>query len=604
MREKIARGAALLLALLLAGGYFFLPAVRETSSPGTGGLVKEEIPTDGELTCAWTPALKQVNALTLTLSGKKKAEGMTVTVSVRDGNGKEIASVSQAVAEMGDSDGITLEGTFAGDTAYVLALRAEGEGSIKVKGGSGEDGSFLPTVRETGRETVHNPVLLYFAAGLLLTAAAPVTGGEKSRELRRISEKKTTVGWLLPLATFILIACFGITVGLIKDVYEVGGRWAGWDEEIHLFSVQQLLPRYTAALPERLAAVTAAAPGYIPLTLGARAAGWFTADGGVMYRAGVICNALVYAALAALAVRHAPRYKATFLAAATLPTFLFVMTCMSYDAVAVGTILLGLALALEAMDQERKVSAFQAITMVSVLAFGNTIKVLYSPVMLFLLLIPDERFESRKKAWAFRGFVLVMFVWCVCAAFLAGDSVWQGDERLSEASTPGQFAYILANPVEGLLKPIRPLWENLSFTVKDGISHWAYMGNNAVLNNVYLWLLLAAAPLCTAGETWKRGSLMTPVRRIFLLVIAVGCECLFAYALYLTSSPVGGELVGMQARYFMPLWITAALALMWPHTIRKRLGRMGDWMTVLVFLTCAGGNVINLLGHLRALNVP
>ena len=182
------------------------------------------------------------------------------------------------------------------------------------------------------------------------------------------------------------------------------------------------------------------------------------------------------------------------------------------------------------------------------------------------------------------------------------EEVREGDTRFAGTDAAGQLEYMLAKPVEGGLKPIRHLWETLEFQTVEAISRWGYLGVSRPLNTVYLWLLLVAAPLCTAGESGRK-SMLTPGRRIVLMLIAVGAEILLCYAQYLASSEVGGGIQGMQARYFMPVWIAAALALMWPAAIRKRLGKMGDWMTVLVYLVCLGGNIYHLVTQLMELGM-
>ena len=258
---------------------------------------------------------------------------------------------------------------------------------------------------------------------------------------------------------------------------------------------------------------------------------------------------------------------------------------------------------LETMDREEKMSSIRAITIVSLLAFGTVAKELYSPILFFVLLIPDSKFGSKKQAWIFRAFVMVMFVWCVAAVLIPGtnEGVWNGDDRFPGADSQGQLHYLMAHPIEGGMTLIRYFWENQSLLMKAGISHWAYVGNNYQLNDLYLWMLLIVAPLCTAGERWDRKSLMTPVRRIFLGVIAFGAELLFIFALYVTSSPVGGtEIAGMQARYFMPVWIALALALMWPHAIRRRMGKIGEWMTAGVWAFCLIANLQNAIMHMSA----
>jgi uncharacterized membrane protein len=245
--------------------------------------------------------------------------------------------------------------------------------------------------------------------------------------------------------------------------------------------------------------------------------------------------------------------------------------------------------------------------MVSLLAFGTVAKPAYSLAVLSVFMIPYQRFGGRKQAWAFRGLAFLMMAWCFASMAMPGayDSVIAGDSRFANTSVSGQLEDMLAHPLESGLRPARYVWEVREFLLKAGISHWAYVGNNDQFNWIYLWLLLVAAPLCTAGEQWGTKSPLTPGRRVGLAAIAIGAELVLAYGQYLASSEVGGAggVAGMQARYFMPVWIAMALAIMWPHLIRKRIGKMGEWMTVGVFVFCLGVNLENAIIHMTRLGL-
>ena len=56
----------------------------------------------------------------------------------------------------------------------------------------------------------------------------------------------------------------------------------------------------------------------------------------------------------------------------------------------------------------------------------------------------------------------------------------------------------------------------------------------------------------------------------------------------------------MQGRYFMPMWIAAELALMWPQSIRKRMGKAGEWLILPIWAFCFGANLWNAVSHMMA----
>ena len=602
MGEKISRITAAAFAVLLALGYFFLPSENVGRETNNSGMKKLEL-TAGEIhSWEWSPETEKADQVEFRLSGMKRAQGVTVYAEARDGAGNLIASAVQPVAELGDGDSIRLEAEFEKKTGYTLSLWAEGEGTIKTKGEENpETGEFYPMLNVVSRETVYNPVLLYFAAGALLAALTPVTGTGKRTALRR-ERKGFSLESALPWAVFILLVGLGTFINAMKPYFSFGDIWSGHDEEIHLMKIRNMDPGYVGGIRLLLAGMITWNPGYVPLALGRNLALLFKAGDALAYHVAAGFSTLAYAAMAALAVKHAPRYKATFAAVSMLPAMLFLMTSMTYDTVVTGSLLLGIALALESADREEPVTGLRAVTLVSLLAFGTVAKPAYSLGLLSLMMIPKERFCGKGRAWAFRIFVLIMLCWCMAAMLMPGayDQVRSGDERFADTDAARQMEYLLAHPIEGGLKPVLLVWNWQDYLTVPSISLWGYLGNNDTVNLIYLLLMLVMAPLCTAGESWEKKSPLTPGRRLTLLGIAEGALILLAFAQYLASSPVGGDVVGMQPRYFTPVWAAAVLALMWPQGIRKALGKAGSWLTAFLFLGCAGVDIAYTLFRLTA----
>ena len=615
MREKIARGIALLAAVLLTLGYFLLPAENEVSTINNSGRKKLELESGERYSWPWTPGSGTVTRVDVRLTGMKKAQDVTVYAQIETESGEIAASAVQPIAELGeDGDSIRLEGTFSGGTAYILTLWAEGDGAIKVKGEEDDETeTFYPMLSEGASSREFNPVMLYFAAGALLAALTPVYGKAGSRVESSTAggngrkEQKTSRSRLeavLPWIAFAIVGGVGMLIVLMKPFPELtpGGAWAGWDEETHWMRVQSMDLTRSGGLRALAGELITWNPGYAPLAVGYNLGRIFSLSDDLAYHLAAACSVLVYAAMCAMAVKHAPRFKATFLAAGTLPTFFYLMTCMTYDTVVAGSLLLGTALVLESVERETPMTSFRVVTMVSLLAFGTVAKPAYSLALLALLMIPAARFDSRGKAWIFRIFVILMLVWCLIALVMPGayDNVREGDSRLADANPREQIASMLASPVQNGLYPLRHMWDFQRYLAKDGISDWYTVGNNGTLNSIYLWLLLILAPLCTIGEKNQSTGrkLLPPGRRLAFGGISIGIGIMFAYAQYLFSSPVGGGMQGLQARYFMPIWIFTALALMWPAKIRQRLGRIGPWLFLPIALICLGVNLWNALGYL------
>ena len=599
MKEKIAGALAVVLAVLLALGYFFLPMQEERRLEGNSGRKKLEIAAGESQSWPWSPALAGVSQADLAVTGLKNAAGLTVTAELLDGEGGTAASLTVKPGEL-QEEYIRLTGEFRQGEAYTLSVSAEGEGSVKVRGSYDENKVFMPSVTETGTVVRKNPNLLYFAAGLvLLTLSLPFGKRGKRRSVRKVSWQD-----LLPWGTFALVLGTGLLVALKKPAFTgLGQEWMSWDEEDHFGMIRQISLMTPGGIQAWLNGIITWDPGYLPLALGWSLGEILGMEAADCYRTATVFSTVCYASMCALAVRHAPKYKAAFLVAWTMPTFLFMMTSMTYDTVVAGSILLGAALVLETAEEEESPTPLRIMTMTALLAFGTVAKPAYSLALLLLWMIPSVRLGGVKRAWLFRIFVLVMLAWCMVSLTMPGayDSVIGGDERYPGADSAAQLQYMLDNPVEGGLKPLRFLWEDQVRLLRLGMADWAYVGNHRELGELYFVLLLLAAPLCVWGEKEGTCSLLTPGRRIGLAGIAIGAEILLAYAQFLVSSEVGGAMTdSMQARYFMPVWILMALALMWPHRWRESARPAGPFLTALVFAACCWVNIGNAVMHLSA----
>ncbi len=603
IRENWMRIAALIIALLLAAGYFFLPMSSYQSASANEGRKKEGIEAGESRTWTWTPQLDNPDQLSLELSGAKKAQGITLKAELTDEKGTQVASVIQPIADLGEESRLTLKGSFRKGTVYTLTVSAEGEGSIKFKGDETEDGTFLPEYTEAGTVKTRNTAVLYFAIGMLLLAVTPVFGKKEEKKERGIRIPKTVNG-LLPVLTFLMIVVLGMVLILSKPTFVMsyGNQWPAADEETHIEETEAICLTWGKSLDVGLAGTSIYSPGYVPLALGYTVTSFFTKDYDAIYHISVGFALFFYALMAALAVVHAPKYKATFMVLSVLSCNFHVVTSFHYDPTVIISILLGMALLLEVLDQEGPVRTGQGMIMVGLMAFGTVCKSAYSIILLTLMMIPSAKFGGKGKAWIFRIFVLLMLAWVVAGALIPGpyDAMRSGDPRFDGVDAAAQLEGMKAHPFDAAGKLIGFLFNNFYVMFFQGIGSWAYLGINQTAGWILTALLLLVAPLCSGGEEGK--SLLTPGRRITFGVLAFGSMLILVVAQYVVSSPVGGSITGMQNRYIIPMWTCIALALMLPQKVRDLTKKFSDILTLGLWAGCFGVNLWAMLQFIQVGN--
>ena len=485
-----------------------------------------------------------------------------------------------------------------------MRVSASGRGRIGIRGSENDEDEFYPALTEKGFLFIRNPVLLYFSVGMIILTMIPGAGWKKGKKNSSVF-RAVAHGWkklILPAGTLLLI----LSVGLLVDVAKpVGSYWRTWDEEIHMDGVKALSILSSETWGGYLNRLITWHPGYLPLVLGynlGELISFLAPDvPDIPYRSAVIVSTLVYGVMCSLAVKHTPRYKMTFFLVATIPTSLFQATSMTYDTVVTASVLLGTALLLEILEQPEKTPTQRLMFLAGLLSFGTVAKPAYSITLLLLWMIPGECFGSNRKKWLFRAVASLLFVWCLTAMLIPGayDNVIFGDERFADTDSAAQMQSILAEPLGKGLLPFSFLWDNLYFLTSGGLDFWAYVGSvMPSLETMYFLLMLFIAPLCNPGEPEEGNSPLTARRRVVFAIVALFGEIMLIYAQYLVSSPVGGPIDGMQARYFIPLWILALLALMYPWGIRRRTGPAGKALAVATFFVCFWDNLENALLHL------
>lgn len=273
---------------------------------------------------------------------------------------------------------------------------------------------------------------------------------------------------------------------------------------------------------------------------------------------GKLTNLLCYALLAYFAVKKLKSGKLIFSAFALLPLCLFLAANYSADWWINGAMMLGLAYFISILqNKEEKASKKDLIIMIAAMALACGPKEIYFLMMIPLLLIPTDRFRSKKSA-KHTKLIVVALMAIILLSFLLPmliNTSSQTDTRGgSDVSAAGQIAFILKNPLSYAKILIDYIKEYISLPSMSGnlaLYGWLGFGNG-------FYSLLAVMTLFYCAFTDRsekdrfRGigylsitSVLTAVAQIVLVVTA----------LYISYTPVGHETVnGCQYRYILPVF--------------------------------------------------
>ena len=284
-------------------------------------------------------------------------------------------------------------------------------------------------------------------------------------------------------------------------------------------------------------------------------------------------GALFYSLVTYFGMKKLRWGKMPYAVIALLPTSVFLASTLGYSYWLFSLLLYGLASLVGILQGKQTADAVALAKMLVALLVGMLPRVVYFPLLFLCLLIPTQRFATRRLALVYRvtlvGSAMVAFgVWLVpklVAGTLGGD-LRGGDE----VDASKQLVYVLTHPLEfastlgGFLSPplrmeggaadvegVNMVSGYLSAEASPGLftnygylprAHWAF--------TAIIWALLIITTLTNKPRTEGYG----PLPGVVSLVLCAGILVMIVTAMYLDFTPVGlPEVHGVQRRYVIPL---------------------------------------------------
>ena len=274
---------------------------------------------------------------------------------------------------------------------------------------------------------------------------------------------------------------------------------------------------------------------------------------------GKFSNVLLYAIGMAVAAAILPIGKKIFSVIAMAPTALFISICYTYDVTVTVFISIGISIFLKMLLSREKVSVkWQALFIVS-MAIGCMPKAVYAPLMLLGLMIPCEKYESKKRCRIYRGVVILgclllmsSFVLPVLLPHSGGGMAVAGDARGGDTSVTRQMAYVLGRPFAYAVVLLRNVWNTLAdYTI--GTAVFGTMGYVGTITPPVIFSVIAVVTAVTDSYREKKLDKLSGRHRTGI-VISIGITIALIWtALYLSFTEVGKtQIAGVQARYYLP----------------------------------------------------
>ncbi|OUN46636.1 hypothetical protein B5G20_06635 [Collinsella sp. An7] len=281
---------------------------------------------------------------------------------------------------------------------------------------------------------------------------------------------------------------------------------------------------------------------------------------------GRLFNLLFVACLITIAIRITPIGKSVFMAVALLPMVLHLSSTYSYDGGVIALAFLFLALILRALKLQHPLTKGELARIAIVGVLVAPCKAVYSALAIFLLLVPSERYGSKKnKVLYCASLILLMCVAIIVLrmpTFLSMASASSiGVERGDSAGVYYSLSDILLHPTRSILMLLRTLFLKADFywTTLIGSSLGYFQSSIAAPMYLVVGYLLV---LIVAAQRSKVDDLVLPAS---VRLSMIGLSCL-AFLGIILSMWLGWTFTtetiieGVQGRYLLPLLPTILLA--------------------------------------------
>ena len=272
-----------------------------------------------------------------------------------------------------------------------------------------------------------------------------------------------------------------------------------------------------------------------------------------------LANLLAYALITYFGIRKLKSGAKIFAAVAMLPTAFFLACSCNYDFFLTAWFAYAFATLIAALQRpDRKIGTADTVKIMVAFLMGCAPKAIYCFMMLPLLFLGRDRFESPKHAKRFRMWTLIVIGFILATLVVPGlvvPDLYTDTRGGSDVSSGGQIKFILQNPFEYAVILLRFLGGYCSLAqLNTSGTFFAYLGGTHTFFGTVAGFVLLYCVFTDRreGDRYER---MQPTRWL-MLAACFAQLVLIVTSLYVGYTPVGHDTInGCQYRYIFPLLI-------------------------------------------------
>lgn len=327
---------------------------------------------------------------------------------------------------------------------------------------------------------------------------------------------------------------------------------------------------------------------YLPFYLGLKLSSFLNLSFTLGVAVAKIFNLICYVTLIYFAIKQSGKFNKIFFVLGLLTCNFFLVTQFSYDPLVIASLFLAISLFLH-IRQSEQVSPKYLLGFILVATLGSLNKAVYCPILLLALMIPNSKFDCKKRAIAFK--LCAMFAMLVIAStfvlpILSGGMA--SDIRGGNTSVSGQIGFLLNNPLKAILVVIGYLVGQLPdfiFNTLDSLMSSAPIFSACsqvislvgVLNLIIVFWVIFGINLDGTTITNK-----TKVGLALIYLVLVGAV---TASMYLSYTEVGSmSVAGVQPRYLAPFFPLFLIILIPSGRLRDK--KTYDYITLFIPYIC------------------